>query len=79
MVQLIYSSQFIILMLAFIKEKEKILGGLALVIGATITYFLYKKSREIPKVGILDLVGNTPLVYLPKLSKAANCLIYVLR
>ena len=66
-------------MLTFIKEKEKVIGGLALAIGATIGYLLYKKSREIAKVGILDLVGSTPLVYLPKLAKAANCHIYVLR
>lgn len=35
--------------------------------------------KEIKKVSILDTIGNTPLIYLPKLSKAARCHIFVLR
>jgi hypothetical protein len=36
------------------------------------------RPRAVDKVSILDLIGNTPLVYLPKLSKQANCHIYVI-
>jgi len=35
-------------------------------------YNKLKKSKEIKKVHILDLAGSTPLVYLPKLSKAVG-------
>ena len=53
--------------------------GVAVLVGLTVGGVLYlRRKKEIPRVGILDCVGNTPLIYLPKLSKAANCNIYVL-
>ena len=62
--------------------KEKV--GLGVVAGVVVTIgvvsfwrYVAGRKREIEKVGILDLIGNTPLVYLPKLSKSANCHIYV--
>lgn len=48
---------------------------LASLVSAGIIGLLYKKiksSRQIKKVTVLDLIGSTPLVYLPKLSKATG-------
>jgi hypothetical protein len=36
-----------------------------------------KKLKEIKKVGLADVIGNTPLIYLPRLSKAVGSDIYV--
>lgn len=44
-------------------------------LGLSAFYFFRRKS--IPKISILDTVGNTPLIYLPKLSKAAGANIFV--
>lgn len=41
-------------------------------------YKKFGKSKEIKKTCILDLIGSTPLVYLPKLSKATGSEIYVI-
>lgn len=52
--------------------------GLAAVAAiATVHLFDWKKTKEIKKVGLSDIVGNTPLIYLPRLSKAAGSDIYV--
>lgn len=43
-------------------------------------YYLNKKKKDkkhIKKTLLLDLIGKTPLIYLPKLSSALNCEIYV--
>ena len=43
------------------------------------TFFLalklkqYFEKRKKQKKTLLDCVGNTPLIYLPRLSKAINC------
>lgn len=47
--------------------------GISSLMAAGIIGFIYRKMksrREIKKVEILDLIGSTPLVYLPRLSKA---------
>lgn len=66
------------LLLDFVKEKsnKKLIAGIVLgfMAGALWNKF---RSKKVEKVGILDLIGNTPLVYLPKLSKHAKCHIYV--
>lgn len=50
----------------------------ALTIASGIAFVCYKmRSKDIKKVTILDTIGETPLIYLPKLSKAAKCHIYV--
>ena len=66
-------------LLSLIKEKGALIGTFLVSLSAVgvIGYFLSNRKKDIKKVGILDLVGNTPLVYLPKLSKSANCEIYV--
>ena len=65
--------------LRVIKEKVGLgVAGVVVIIGvASFWRYVAGRRREIDKVGILDLIGNTPLVYLPKLSKSANCQIYV--
>lgn len=65
-----------------VKELKENINGLRLSVAlcsATAIAVAYGCSRrkEIKKVSILDTIGNTPLVYLPKLSKAAGCHIYV--
>jgi hypothetical protein len=44
---------------------------------AAVAVWAYKRSRQIKKITIVDIIGNTPLIYLPNLSKAAGCHIYV--
>lgn len=41
-------------------------------------YKKFKASRQIKKITILDIIGSTPLVYLPKLSKAIGSEVYVI-
>ena len=53
------------------------LGLAAVAAIATVHLFDWKKTKEIKKVGLCDIVGNTPLIYLPRLSKAAGSDIYV--
>lgn len=36
-----------------------------------------KESSEIEKKRLIDLIGNTPLIYLESLSKLTGCDIYV--
>lgn len=65
--------------LAIIKEKAEqhpIITTLSTVAVISLGVFLTRK-KEIKRITILDTIGNTPLIYLPKLSKAANCHIYV--
>lgn len=67
-------------LLTIVREKlnKQLIAGILLgfVAGALFTKLRSKTKR---KVGILDLIGNTPLIYLPKLSKHAKCHIYVSR
>jgi len=59
------------------------IGKVGIIITAaamTVAVLLWRerKHKYIKKLTILDTIGNTPLIYLPKLSKAANCHIYVI-
>ena len=36
-----------------------------------------EKNQKIARRSIIDIIGNTPLIYLPKLSQAAGSHIYV--
>ena len=48
------------------------------VIGITITFitsFLRKKDKQVKK-GILDIMKDTPLIYIKSLSELTNCEIY---
>jgi len=42
-----------------------------------LTRFYLCRRKTVEKVQLMDIVGNTPLIYLPKLSKAAGSDIYV--
>ena len=44
---------------------------------ALMLWFRSKLNTRIQKVGLMDIVGNTPLIYLPRLSKACGAEIYV--
>ena len=44
---------------------------------ALIPFLYYKKNQKIARRSIIDIIGNTPLIYLPKLSQAAGSHIYV--
>jgi|JI6StandDraft_1071083.scaffolds.fasta_scaffold03491_4 cysteine synthase len=36
-----------------------------------------KRAKSIKKVSLVDCVGNTPLIYLPRISEACGAEIYV--
>jgi hypothetical protein len=66
-------------LLAIIKERASqhpIIVTLSTIAAISLAAYLTRK-KQIKRITILDTIGNTPLIYLPKLSKAANCHIYV--
>ena len=47
-------------------------------LAALVTFSLLKrKKKTIQKKRMIDLIGNTPLIYLKSLSEALGCEIYV--
>lgn len=56
-----------------IKAFTYSLIGIAVAGITAVSIWKYRRSREIKKVSVGDLIGNTPLIYLPSLSKAAGC------
>lgn len=59
-------------------NNTNIIIGLASLTGASLfAYYLFRSRAGIDKKSILDYVGNTPLIFLPRLSAAAGAEIYV--
>ena len=54
------------------------LGMAAIASVASIPFINWQNKKEIQKVGMADIIGNTPLVYLSRLSKASGSDIYVM-
>jgi len=54
------------------------LGIAAIASVASIPFINWQNKKEIQKVGMADIIGNTPLVYLSRLSKASGSDIYVM-
>lgn len=59
-------------------HKNLVILGVGVALGIVVTKVinLLKKPKKHNKTSILDCVGNTPLLYLEKLSKAVGAEIY---
>ena len=67
--------------LSDIKEKLSLrsmlwVGASCAVLGSAL-WMHWRREKEIKRVSIVDVIGNTPLVFLPRLSLAAGCNIFV--
>lgn len=65
-------------------RNNLILGLFAFSIGVILAPYIkniLKKSKknEIKRIRMIDLVGNTPLIYLKSISELCGCHIYVLK
>lgn len=59
---------------------KKIAIGVSLISALGFIAFIAHKAskKKIDNHSILDHIGKTPLIYLPKLSKALKCSVYVI-
>lgn len=74
-------------MTTILNKRKYILLGVFLGISISMIPTLFHRLKKLlerkpkpkpkPKKTLLDFVGNTPLIYLPRLSAAINCQVYV--
>ena len=62
----------------YLATKKTAIGGVVILVGLGLTLWRVAWGKTpIKKKSMIDLIGNTPLVYIHSLSEALHCQIFV--